>query len=447
MVQAAAIQAHEFYLLGQLFQRKDGMSVEQIKLIRATIEAAHQAEVPAKTRFTALEALTILSAAGRALLAKREHMATALIMAQNVPDRLHDRTGVAVLRCRALIALRRRDETVAEANRLLALKPVNQQRDRALIDLLRSELLHHDLDADFRLHDLLWGKAGATMLDTVKTLDPAIYRGAFAVPMLRFLLRIRNQPTSDLSALRNDLAWSLASGFYRKFLTAALVAIRRKGLSRVELAQTAEPIAYLESSGETNKVPANPALQALVASGRSVVLLQCHSGARGVISSSLDDLDTPLSLVGKGARIVRIREGDFNITTGNASSLPIQFLKLAKLARKGPRVIRLMPDGPDGSEFGTVDLFGRKVQVGLGGASLALHGKAVLAFARTRWTGKDWAVEVEVGPDMAEVPDRAAAERLFLDFYAENLRQVLLGPPKDIGGSGGYLLSLRKATK
>ena len=444
MVQTAAVQAREFYLLGQLFLRKEGIPVAQIKLIRAALEKAHQTEIPEKTRFTAPEALNIIATAGRLLLEKKDQYQTALHLAQNTPERLADRTGVAVLRCRALIQLRQRDEAVAEADRLLALLPVNDQRDRALVGLLQSVFLHHDLQASFRLHDLLWGPPGATVTETLQKLDAATYFTSFGPPLLRFLLRIRNQPVTEMKVLRENLAWGLAASYYRKFLGNALLDLRRQRQADPKASAAGITEAYLDSAFRISDAPTDPTLQALVAQGRSVVLLQSHSGARGVISQSFAELDCPLSMVGKGSRVVRNREGDFNITTGTASDLPLQFLKLAKLARKGPRVIRLLPDGADGSEFGEIELFGRKVRIGLGGATLALHGKAVLAFAKTRWTGDGWAAEVAIGPDLAAVKDRAAAEKLFLDFYAESLRKILLGPAQDIGGTGGYLVNLRR---
>lgn len=443
MDQVTAVQGREFYRLAQLFDRSDDLPVAQVRLIRQALRQAHTAETGNQTRLTTAEAARIIAAAGRRLLARKDQFAAALTLARNLPGPLADLQEVAVLRCRALIHLRQRDEAVTEADRLLALSPPDAARDRAVVDLLTSVLLHHDLRADFRRHDLIWGVAGATVTDTLQSLDAAPYYPAIDGPLLPYLLGVRQQPEAETPALRDALAWGLAASYYRKFLSNALTDLRQRRLTDPEAASGLSE-AYHDSCSRLTAAPPDPALQALVAQGRSVVLLQSHSGARGVISQSLADLDCPLSMVGKGSRVVRDREGDFSITTGTATDLPLQFLKLAKLARKGPRVIRLLPDGRDGSEFGEIDLFGRKVTVGLGGASLALLGKAVLAFAKTRWTGAGWAVEVTVGPDLALARDRAAAEALFLEFYAENLRQILRGPARDIGGTGGYLVSLRK---
>ena len=447
MGQIAAVQAQEFYRLAQLFDRTDAFPVDQVRLVRRALKQAHAAEAPKKSRLSVPEAVRIIAVASGKLLDRKEHFTAALLLARNTPDRLADQADVAVTRCRALIQLRQRDAAVAEADRLLALKPADDQRDRAVVGLMKSVLLHHDIQASFHLHDLVWGARGATGIETLQKLDASAYFSLFdSALLLTDLLTIRNQPAGDMAQLCQDLAWGLAASYYRKFLANAVTDLRRRRLVDPSAVTEGVTQVFLESCKGLTDAPPDPALQALVAQGRSVVLLQSHSGARGVISQSLAELDCPLSLVGKGTRVARTRASDFHITTGTASDLPLQFLKLAKLVRKGPRVIRLLPDGRDGSEFGEIDLFGRKLTIGLGGASLAMHGKAVLAFAKTRWTGEGWVVEVVIGPDLAQIADRAAAERLFLDFYAENLRNILLGPPKDIGGTGGFLASLRKET-
>ena len=446
MGQIAAVQAQEFYRLAQLFDRTDAFPVDQVRLIRRALKQAHAAEAPEKSRLSVPEAVRIIAVASGKLLDRKEHFTAALLLARNTPDRLADQADVAVMRCRALIQLRQRAAAVAEADRLLALKPADDQRDRAVVGLMKSVLLHHDIQASFRLHDLVWGARGATGIETLQKLDASAYFSLFDSALLTDLLTIRNQPAGDMAPLCEDLAWGLAASYYRKFLADAVTDLRRRRLVDPSAVTEGVTQVFLESCTRLTDAPPDPALQALVAQGRSVVLLQSHSGARGVISQSLAELDCPLSLVGKGTRVVRPRTSDFHITTGTATDLPLQFLKLAKLVRKGQRVIRLLPDGSDGREFGEIDLLSRKLTIGLGGASLAMHGKAVLAFAKTRWTGEGWVVDVVIGPDLAQVADRAAAEKLFLDFYAENLRNILLGPPKDIGGTGGFLASLRKGT-
>lgn len=445
MDQVAAVQAREFYRLAQVFVPGPDTPADQIREVRNALKTAHHRLTPGMAHLTQANALRIIAAAGQQLLDTWRGAEAALLLSRCTDPALSDRSGVALLRCRALIQTRRREAAVAEADRLLGLTPADATRNRAVFDLMQAAYLQHDLHPRLRLHDLFWGPPAATVGQTLAGLDASGYRPAFDDEMLAYLTAIRNVPVADRDTLHLALAWGLAASQYRKFLSGGLMALRDRRRAHPN-ARHGLSDAYLDSAAHLGDVPPDPALQALVAQGRSVVLVQSHSGARGVISQSLADLDCPLSMVGKGSRVVRCRDGDFNITTGSASDLPLQFLKLAKLARSGLRVIRLLPDGKDGSAFGEIDLFGRKVMIGLGAAALALHGKAVLAFAHTRWTGGAWAAEVTIGPDLAKVSDRARAETLFLDFYAENLRNILLGPAQDIGGTGGYLTSLRRGT-
>lgn len=461
MAQAAAVQAQGSYSLDQLFLPRHDAPVAQVKAIRRALKRARFATIRKRNplvalksllraivlqdrqRFAAGPALQIILQAGQRLLEQKEHSAAALQLALNTPEPFADMAGVALLRCRALIRTGQRDAAVIEADRLLALLPGNDARDRTIVALMKAHGLHPRLRARLSLHDLIWGPPGATAIQTLESLDLSTYSAFFDDQLLQYLLELRGAPDQEKQALRKALSWGVAAGHYRRFLAGALNENRNRRHGDRREVPGLNPD-YLKSCRRLTESRPSHVLERLVAQGRSVVLLQSHSGARGVISQSLATLNCPLSLVGKGARAVRNRPGDYNMTTGTAIDLPLQFLKLTKLARQGQRLIRLFPDGSDGSEFAEIDLFGRKVPIGLGGATLALHGKAVLAFARTRWTGEGWAVDVEIGPDLAQVANRAEAERLLLEFYAANLRRILLGPAEDIGGVAGYLVSLKR---
>jgi hypothetical protein len=454
-----AVQAPASFRLDELFTPPTAAPEDQVRLIRRALAKARLATIPKRNPVAALpailrhtvlkgrqtmpqqQAIVAIITAGHWLMTRKLHNEATLLLAQSTPGRVCDLAEIAVLRCRALVRLGRRDDAVAEADRLLALRPGNEARDRALVAFLKTHLLHDQLRAHWALHDLIWGAPGGTVVETLESLDLSTYRRAFDDPLLHYLLKVRGQPEADQDALRDALAWGLAANHYRKFISRSFQEKRRRERGAGDPGPSA---AYLKSCRQITEARPNRTLARLVAEGRAVVLLQSHCGVRGVVSQSLAELACPLSLVGRVERLVRQRTGDFNISTSTPADLPLQFLKLAKLARQGPRVIRLLPDGGDGSAFADIDLFGRKVQIGLGGALLAQQGKAVLAFARTRWTGAGWAVEVDIGPDLAGVTDRAEAEALFADFYAASLRGILRGPARDIGGTGGFLGKLRK---
>jgi lauroyl/myristoyl acyltransferase len=129
------------------------------------------------------------------------------------------------------------------------------------------------------------------------------------------------------------------------------------------------------------------------------------------------------------------RAGDFNISTKDASA-NLEFMKLAKMMRKSPRLVRIFPDGPDGEGL-PVSVFGRPGRIGRGAAMLSYLGKAATYFAEAHWTGDGFAFSLRAGPLATDYSDLASFERSFADFYVSCFERIVRGAPEDMMPNGG----------
>lgn len=186
-------------------------------------------------------------------------------------------------------------------------------------------------------------------------------------------------------------------------------------------------------------VPFDPVpLVAAEQAGRSILFARAHAGINAVLSTRIPSLSLPDVLVERHARAPqsRSRSDDRSIRLATGSDLQTDFLKLVKRIRKAPHQITIYPDGPDGGEHRAFTLLGHEVQLGMGAAMLAWHGKAATFFLGTRWQGERILIDLVEGP-VADGGDRDAFEDAFHRFYLERLEAIALGPPEDIVGRGG----------
>ena len=186
-----------------------------------------------------------------------------------------------------------------------------------------------------------------------------------------------------------------------------------------------------------------------LARGRTVVVLQGHGGFQFAVAQVLSGLAVPLTLVGNRHRSGETRREAMNLSAGDApmilnhpQDLPIgtlepgmalTFARLCKSLRKTARVIRILPDGPEGQGFAVADLAGHPVRVATGAAALAFYGRAALVFARTEWQGDHLVARFFPGPVIGPELSLGDAERLMVDFYIGCWQELLLSDPINFG--------------
>lgn len=448
-MEVVPIASDEQFLVGNLFAPRQGLSRDDRQLIRVVLKAARNIAVPTDSpTLSPDEALAVLELAFEILSQDPRLLDVKQLLASSVPGALHDRAIPALARLNALAGLGQGAAAEAEALRLRA-ATADDHPEAALIRWSASKTLV-DLRQEGAPPDSTKATIAApepTLLRKLQHLDVTAAAARLEPAFIAYFMNLRQASPDDEDRIRTQLAWGAAAADYRKFL-GALEWESRFGDGRLlRKDRMAFLSGYVSGLADLNRGHSAEALHDLVAAGRSIVVLQSHSGARGVVSRALKTLKCPLSLVGKQAKPLRQREGDFDIATADASNLPMQFLKLTKLQRKGQRVTRIFPDGPDGQSFQDIDLFGRAVKIGMGGSTLAFYGKAVLVFAHTCWTETGWEARFQIGPDVGTVSDVAGADAMFASFYAESLRTLMQGPLIDIGGIGGYMSQLRNSQK
>jgi hypothetical protein len=291
-------------------------------------------------------------------------------------------------------------------------------------------LLPSALEQQTRILALLFGKAPATVEEGLSKL-PSPLLGPDAIRRLLHAVR-----AVSLTPIVDRPGWiaRLTEGHKR----AALAKLQRRAVGRRNDAAQADPLLAITAR--------NPeVVQDLVTAGRSVLLLMVHG-------QEIDPLQPIVPWLTKNAiGISRINNGmkpadklpDFNVDT-SAPDLAIQFAKLCKLMRKGPRVVRILPDGPKGNSFSEIEVGGSRLQVGLGGARLAYFGKSALVFAYPQWTATGLEIDYWRGPDVIEGQTTEEVDALFTTYYRDSLIKVLRGDPLHFGVIGGYWARLGK---
>ena len=383
-------------------------------------------------RVTSEQAATLLCQTMGHLRRSPDTRAAALALSMDVHPHFRDRTAISVMRCRLLLQLRDPQDALAEANRLPGLRPALAARNERIRQVI-AEAKPQTRSLQRRPpQDVEWAPPQQTLVETVRGLNAEHVSRKISPGLVNYLLKLREMSSDHTQELKDELTWGFAVGDYCHYL----MSLNARRLD------PDDPLSVVSKTMfDRDDAAALLKLRHLTEARRGVVVLQSHAGRRGLISRMLGSLDYPISFVGRVCRPCEVERGDFNFSTV-APNMTLEFLKLVKLHRKEPRITRIFPDGHDGSEQRQIDLFGRSCSVAMGASTLAWYGKAVLVFAKTHWTGDGWRVDLEMGPDFATYSDKEAADAAFVEFYADSLRKILLGPLRDFGGPGGFLAEL-----
>lgn len=361
----------------------------------------------------------------------------ALFLLDRVAKSSQTRPAVVLLRLSALIATKDQDRAVQELQRLRASDDEPKPFSFNLFMRICIAIRKGQLVLDAAMHEVLWGPVEPDLIRQMQKLHENTTVQKAADIWSGALLALRSEMADKPESFRDGLQWSMLVGAYLACITASpkLKKYKQsKGLSlsaaEVQIMNHARQLSGLKATFDPTLI--NHAIQ----QGQSIVVLRSHGSVRGFVTDVLRTLELPLSLVGNGELPVQGPD-DMHLVTSNPAELPFAFTKLAKQMRKGQRIVRIFPDGQQGSELREIDVLGKPVKIGMGGATLAYYGNAALFFASTRWTGSGFAVDFMPGPVIVPGTSREDCNQLFADFYAKGLTSVILGPPEDMGLRGG----------
>lgn len=371
-------------------------------------------------------------------------------------------TATALMRARKYVEVAHLAAVADPLDRLIRVKALSLQMLRSFDDLTR-EVDEQEAKADLpeetraflftlRLKNVKSEMRikvedhGVFMADIPDSLEEALSNlsgpARVAVPppqmeaLVSGLIHTRGNPEDTPDDLLRRLLWGQNVDIYIKFL-------RRFSLPFLNCMPddpTARKLLRLnhELGGALILDDASP-LQAAAAT-QSVLLSTAHAGASEVEWQLFGHVDLPMALV--AANSDTTLRGTNRLTLGTQGDFQANFLKLVKIVKKSPHLIRIFPDGPKGGDLLEFDLLGRKIRLGQGAATLAWHARAATFFTGTRWEGAKIRIYLRQGPVADKGMGREAFDQAFYAFYLDCLKEIVLGAPEDMGGMGGFWPSL-----
>ena len=440
------------YSVATLFQPAGGIAEPTQRQIRAALAEAAQIAVPADPdRLQTVEAVRIIAAAGRQLAAAPPRWGAALAMVEAAPVPLRDRLPLQLLRLRAMARCGRLPEVPPEIARLLLGHPADPKRDAALVNLAEQLGIFPQVPHLPRLSETLWGAPKADLAATVAGLDLKRYRTLLPPGLLGFFCEARGLSPAAVPEVADGLARGLAATHFGLFTLGAEVVLLKRGVPPVARSDREQAVLNQAAAIHAGVAGSDLALlEQLRDQGRSVILLGSHLGMLDPDLADLHGLGMRMAVIHSGLRDIRPvprRAGQPEVTeirALDAAQMPFDLLRLAKSMRRSPCLVRIWPDGACSDALRRIEVCGRRFDIGTGAATLGYYGKAVLVFARSRWTGRNWQVDLQAGPDLAEARTPDDASDQLAGFYAQSLETQLLGPLMDIGGYGAAFPRLRE---
>jgi len=377
--------------------------------------------------------LRVLAEAGRILLSDPRRRADAIHLSLVAAPELSDTAPLVGLRIRALLATNDRKAAVIEANRVLSSPSLAPTGRHTLVNLLRRLGLEKAIPV--RVEDLkdYWLNDEAAMRDpfadiTVEGPSPQIDR------MGKIVAKLNGCDSKDEAAFLARIRWG--AEIHRRMIY--LKRLRIETLKKPAHTRTPGEITALAISRAVHQRISFPDFTPVtesIASGRSVVLTSAHAGLTTVKNVKDHLPGIPHSTVAVNATVPK-RPQDFHLAVG-AQDMVIGFVKLAKLMRKSPRLVRTYPDGPNG-ELMEINVCGRQIKIGRGTAVLAYLGRAKIYFTRSLRTENGFAFTLQPGPDPVLFETQEEFERAFVKFYEGCLEGIVMGAPEDMVLKGGF---------
>jgi len=306
-----------------------------------------------------------------------------------------------------------------------------------LIQKLRQRNLPREQVFSLEAYHQNWG-AVPPDLDRALASLPCDQKGQKFLDLARGLYRLGSRNGLDFRTFRMKLAWGAALHAYTRFLLRTADILTKKQ-DKTSLTSDETRLVQLatELENRITDCDLSPVL-AQSAKGRSIMIVQAHAGFGAVLSSILlprhqAEIGLPETRVASNQKTGHTRKGvELFGTTGDIQS---DFLKLVKQLRREQRVIRILPDGPDG-EQAQYDLLGGRISLGLGAEMLAWHAKAAVFFLGTRWQNGRITAYLRQGPCIDQAKPREDFDAAFQAFYLKCLEEIVLSGSENIGSSG-----------
>ncbi len=258
-----------------------------------------------------------------------------------------------------------------------------------------------------------------------------------APEMVSALAQVQDKETGPgAQAFAQKLIWGRAAREYFSFLT------RYAGQSKPLSGASSEAMAdhriraLADELHDVVQLPdPNPLLKA-AESGRTVVLLAAHAGITDLSRDLLSVVDLPVVQI--AAHTKTNLSNPRLLKLGTHGNFQADFLKVVKACRKNPHLVRLFPDGGKGGDQEMVNVAGRLVPVGKGGAMLARQARAQVMFFGTRWRQGKLQFYVHKGPRAEKGVSAAEFDTAFFEFYAKCMEEIAMGPPENMSPGGGF---------
>jgi len=397
-------------------------------ILQALQAAMHEHLTPGAP-ISAAQRQQVLLAAGQRLLTRAETLKSALHLAEQAGHNATLSAPFVNLRIVALERMKDRGGLIRALNRIIAARPMPE----AVAQLVVRAAERHDIRQLFALpgtlHAVGWGAWTDDLpaqLDALAQVTPSPEVSEAAI---EHLFRHSRAGIRSYDEYRTRLLHGVNLSrylFYLRNRTSALGAAPEGTQSTAEDQRIAQRWRAID---RLLQLPDAGLLQAAEAQGQTLLMLGSHGGANALLGRSMDGCSLPRSSITQN--VSADREGSFNIST-LAPDATLRFAKLIKMARRNPRMIFMFPDGAVG-DTAVVEVQGRKLHIGRGAASLAWFTRAQSFFTRT--VIEDGAIVLRLfpGPGPKQAEQMEHYEKRLNDFYASCLRDILAGPPENIG--------------
>ena len=381
--------------------------------------------------------LRIVATAARSLLADPKRLREAVYLTEQARADQTDSAPLAHIRIVALLQLGERAKLIAELDRLLAQEPPDARLQEILQAFVKKQRLANLISARAKNHAWLWGEFPNTLRAYLSAMPPNHgVLGDIPQKLLKFTFDNRGDQALSFEDFHRRLLWGSRAFQYIKFIRHTTVQIHLAKQSGFSISSDDQKV--LDLFSQIDSMILSPDLRLLEESrdaGRTIFIVDSHAGFSLLSNLGVGKLGLPKSMISLGAGS-NVDPHDFNIATSRGD-LHIQILKLAKLLKKEQRLVRIVPDGPEGDlvEF---DIYGHTIKLGQGAAMLAYYGRAAIFFVSSEWDGTNFRLSFKPGPVASSAQPRGDFDREFYKFYLDCLREIVSGPPEDMGLNGGF---------
>jgi len=377
--------------------------------------------------------LRVLANAGWRLSHNPAHQQEAVHLTETAAAEFKDSPALGHIRLLALSRIGAGPELSHEIDRLITATEKNPRFQSILRDFLlaRPQLWQSNSSTH---HRFIWGTAATTLR---AQLDTFRQTGAIVVGLHQIMTRfktIRSEEEVADPEFTRRLAWGLLVSYYLKLIRFCAGKIHAKGPTADLTVEERQLLSLTDEMNDLITVDLSP-LQKACESGRNVVILEAHAGVTMFDTLRLQTLGVPISTISAGTATIDTPM-KFDIAA-EGPDVQMRFLKLIKLMKAGQRIVRVFPDGGAG-DLKPLDFLGIPVTVGQGAATLAWRGKADIFFPTSRWTGSEFHITFQAGPQASRYTSRSNFEEEMYEFYLAQWRNIILGPPEDMAPIGGF---------